>query len=142
MKDEASRKGGTRGIRLTEDDEAAFREIQTQYGISGFSQTVCYLIREYPRLWKENIKLREENERLREENKKQMTRIRLASNGADINGQIIIEVLNTLCWQLGSKEYVSTQQMLHPVVEESQMTVKDRIAHFKQAKDSKTKSHK
>lgn len=58
MKDEASRKGGTRGIRLTEDDEAAFREIQTQYGISGFSQTVCYLIREYPRLWKENIKLR------------------------------------------------------------------------------------
>ena len=76
---------------------------------------------------------------LREENRKQMTRIRLASNGADENGQVLLEVLNTLCWQLRADEYRSTEQMLHPTVEEAKKTVKDRIARFKQAKDFKQK---
>ena len=69
----------------------------------------------------------------------QMTRIRLASNGADENGQVLLEVLNTLCWQLRADEYRSTEQMLHPTVEEAKKTVKDRIARFKQAKDFKQK---
>ena len=83
--------------------------------------------------------LKDENEKLREENRKQMTRIRLASNGADENGQVLLEVLNTLCWQLRADEYRSTEQMLHPTVEEAKKTVKDRIARFKQAKDFKQK---
>ena len=83
--------------------------------------------------------LKDENEKLREENRKQMTRIRLASNGADENGQVLLEVLNTLCWQLRADEYRSTKQMLHPTVEEAKKTVKDRIARFKQAKDFKQK---
>ena len=83
--------------------------------------------------------LKDENEKLREENRKQMTRIRLASNGADENGQVLLEVLNTLCWQLRADEYRSTEQMLHPTVEEAKKTVRDRIARFKQAKDFKQK---
>ena len=83
--------------------------------------------------------LKDENEKLREENRKQMTRIRWASNGADENGQVLLEVLNTLCWQLRADEYRSTEQMLHPTVEEAKKTVKDRIARFKQAKDFKQK---
>ena len=108
------------------------QNIQEKYGLSNFSQTISYLIREYPHL-------QEENEKLREENRKQMTRIRLASNGADENGQVLLEVLNTLCWQLRADEYRSTEQMLHPTVEEAKKTVKDRIARFKQAKDFKQK---
>ena len=47
--------------------------------------------------------------------------------------------VNTLCWQLRADEYRSTEQMLHPTVEEAKKTVKDRIARFKQAKDFKQK---
>ena len=122
-----------KGVRLSDEELLVIQNIQEKYGLSNFSQTISYLIREYPHL-------QEENEKLREENRKQMTRIRLASNGADENGQVLLEVLNTLCWQFQASEFHSTEQMLHPVIEEAQITVKDRIARFKQAKDSKTKS--
>lgn len=140
MKDERSLKGEVKGIRLSEDEIAIIREIQSRYGLSGFSKTICHIIQEYAHLQERNQKLLEENQKLREENQKQMTRIRLASNGADVNGQVIVEVLNALCWQFQASEFHSTEQMLHPVIEEAQSTVKDRIARFKQAKDSKPKS--
>ena len=108
-----------KGVRLSDEELLVIQNIQEKYGLSNFSQTISYLIREYPHL-------QEENEKLREENRKQMTRIRL-------------EVLNTLCWQLRADEYRSTEQMLHPTVEEAKKTVKDRIARFKQAKDFKQK---
>lgn len=121
-----------KGVRLSDEELLVIQNIQEKYGLSNFSQTISYLIREYPHL-------QEENEKLREENRKQMTRIRLASNGADENGQVLLEVLNTLCWQLRADEYRSTEQMLHPTVEEAKKIVKDRIARFKQAKDFKQK---
>lgn len=101
-----------KGVRLSDEELLVIQNIQEKYGLSNFSQTISYLIREYPHL-------QEENEKLREENRKQMTRIRLASNGADENGQVLLEVLNTLCWQLRADEYRSTEQMLHPTVEEA-----------------------
>lgn len=61
----------------------------------------------------------------------------LGSNGADVSTQTVIEVLNTLCWQMQMKDFRSTDQMLHPVVEEAQKTVKERIANYKQKKDFK-----
>ena len=114
-----------KGVRLSDEELLVIQNIQEKYGLSNFSQTISYLIREYPHLQEENEKL--------------MTRIRLASNGADENGQVLLEVLNTLCWQLRADEYCSTEQMLHPTVEEAKKTVKDRIARFKQAKDFKQK---
>lgn len=81
--------------------------------------------------------LQQKNQKLEEANQKQMTRIRLASNGADVSTQTVIEVLNTLCWQMQMKDFRSTDQMLHPVVEEAQKTVKERIANYKQKKDFK-----
>lgn len=96
-----------KGVRLSDEELLVIQNIQEKYGLSNFSQTISYLIREYPHLQEENEKLR--------------------------------EVLNTLCWQLRADEYRSTEQMLHPTVEEAKKTVKDRIARFKQAKDFKQK---
>lgn len=56
---------------------------------------------------------------------------------SDVSTQTVIEVLNTLCWQMQMKDFRSTDQMLHPVVEEAQKTVKERIANYKQKKDFK-----
>lgn len=128
-----------KGIRLTQEETAIIEAVQKEQNLSDFSKTFCYILRDYSRKQNELQNLQQENENLKEENQKQMTRIRLASNGADVNVQVLLEVLNTLCWKLQTNDFRSTDQMMHPVVEEAQKTVKDRIARFKQAKDSKQK---
>ena len=55
-----------KGVRLSDEELLVIQNIQEKYGLSNFSQTISYLIREYPHL-------QEENEKLREENRKQMT---------------------------------------------------------------------
>ena len=81
-----------------------------------------------------------ENKKLKEDGQKQMTRIRLASNGADVNVQILMEVINSLCWQLQVKEFRPTDHMLHPAMDEARKVVKERIANYKQAKDFHAKN--
>ena len=127
-------------IRLSEKDYCMIESIQKEQKLPDFSKTLSYILHEYSKKEEDNCRLRERNLKLEENEQKQMTRVRLASNGADVNGQVVVEVLNTLCWQFQASEFHSTEQMLHPVIEEAQITVKDRIARFKQAKDSKTKS--
>lgn len=127
-------------IRLSEKEYCMIESIQKEQKLPDFSKTLSYILHEYSKKEEDNCRLREHNLKLEENDQKQMTRVRLASNGADVNGQIIVEVLNALCWQFQVNEFYSTEQMLHPVIEEAQITVKDRIARFKQAKDSKPKS--
>ena len=107
-------KSSIKGVRLTQEEKSIVESIQ-----------------------EEIQNLQQKNQKLEEANQKQMTRIRLASNGADISTQTVIEILNTLCWQMQMKDFRSTDQMLHPVVEEAQKTVKERIANYKQKKDFK-----
>ena len=126
-------------IRLSEKDYCMIESIQKEQKLPDFSKTLSYILHEYSKKEEDNCRLRERNLKLEENDQKQMTRVRLASNGADVNGQVVVEVLNTLCWQLRADEYRSTEQMLHPTVEEAKKTVKDRIARFKQAKDFKQK---
>ena len=133
-------KSSIKGVRLTQEEKSIVESIQNEQQLSDFSKAVCYILHDYLRQQEEIQNLQQKNQKLEEANQKQMTRIRLASNGADVNGQVVVEVLNTLCWQFQASEFHSTEQMLHPVIEEAQITVKDRIARFKQAKDSKTKS--
>lgn len=120
-------------IRLSIEDYEKIEQIRREQGLADFSKAVCYAVQRYPALEKENIKLKEDNQ-------KQMTRIRLASNGADVNIQILMEVINSLCWQLQIKEFRSTDQMLHPAIDEARKVVKERIANYKQSKDFHAKN--
>ena len=126
-------KSSIKGVRLTQEEKSIVESIQKEQQLSDFSKAVCYILHDYLRQ-QEAI---QKNQKLEEANQKQMTRIRLASNGADVSTQTVIEVLNTLCWQMQMKDFRSTDQMLHPVVEEAQKTVKERIANYKQKKDFK-----
>ena len=47
---------------MSDEELLVIQNIQEKYGLSNFSQTISYLIREYPHLQEENEKLREENE--------------------------------------------------------------------------------
>lgn len=130
-------KSSIKGVRLTQEEKSIVESIQKEQQLSDFSKAVCYILHDYLRQQEKIQNLQQKNQKLEEANQKQMTRIRLASNGADVSTQTVIEVLNTLCWQMQMKDFRSTDQMLHPVVEEAQKTVKERIANYKQKKDFK-----
>lgn len=70
-----------------------------------------------------------------------LTRIRLASNAADVNIQILMEIINSFAvnntFDIG--EFVSIATMKAPVLEEAEHTTKSKIAYFKQLKDNKKK---
>ena len=120
-------------IRLSIEDYKNIEQIKLEHGLADFSKAICYAVQNYPILEKENMKLKEDGQ-------KQMTRIRLASNGADVNVQILMEVINSLCWQLQVKEFRPTDHMLHPAMDEARKVVKERIANYKQAKDFHAKN--
>lgn len=124
-------------IRLSKEEYDVVESVREEKQLPDFSKALCYLLHDYSRKQEEIQSLQQKNQKLEEENRKQMTRIRLASNGADVNTQTVIEILNTLCWQMQIKDFRSTGQMLHPAVEEAQKLVKERIANFKQKKDFK-----
>lgn len=67
------------------------------------------------------------------------TRIRLGVRTADINSQIIIELLNTLLIHDKVPKFISTNTK-HPVMVEAEFTVKERISNYKQRKSWNKKS--
>ena len=71
--------------------------------------------------------------------KNYMTRVRLASRGADVNSQVLIELFNTslLHKKYTEDDFVISESMESPVLRCAKEGVKDRIERFKLAKDSK-----
>ena len=83
-----------KGARLSDEELLVIQNIQEKYGLSNFSQTISYLIREYPHL-------QEENEKLREENRKQMPRIRLEA--------MVLMRMDRFCWKRSEERRVGKE---------------------------------
>ena len=71
---------------------------------------------------------------LLEKMKPDLTRIRLGSNGADKNTQIILELINGLYNHLGITSLVSTEDFKMPPIEKAETVVKNRIAYYRSLK--------
>ena len=65
------------------------------------------------------------------------TRIRLASTMADRRTEVIVENLNSLVYHLEAEDSYNTELMKSAIVEDSENTVKRRVARLKQIKDNK-----
>lgn len=67
-----------------------------------------------------------------------LTRVRLATRTADINSQVIIEILNSILYA-GSltASFVPTDIMKNELIEKSEDKVKAKIAYYKQLKDNR-----
>jgi len=65
------------------------------------------------------------------------TRLRLGTGTADKNSQIIIEILNSLVFNLEFTKAFTTDVVPTDIILESQDTVKKRIERYKQIKDNK-----
>lgn len=67
-----------------------------------------------------------------------MTRVRLASRGADQNTQVLLEIINTLLYvNEVQPDFLSTDKMEHPIMKKARSSIKERIANFKQRIDEK-----
>ncbi len=70
--------------------------------------------------------------------KNTFTRIRLASNAADMNTQVLVEAINSLLYYFNATDrYVNTSDSEAPVITQARKSIKDKIAYFKMLKDSK-----
>lgn len=65
------------------------------------------------------------------------TRVRLSSTMADRNGQVIIELLNTMLLHFNIRHATTTDTRMSKPLEEAQNTVKNRVEYYKQKKDNK-----
>ena len=65
------------------------------------------------------------------------TRIRLASTMADRRTEVIVGILNSLVYHLEAEDSYNPELMKSAIVEDSENTVKRRVARLKQIKDNK-----
>ncbi len=65
------------------------------------------------------------------------TRLRLAGNSADINSQVIVEILNSMIINMNIKKSFLTDTVESQVVADSKKQIKNKIAYYKQLKDNK-----
>lgn len=71
------------------------------------------------------------------------TRVRLAARTADINSQIMLEILNSFLHSSSSRiSFISTDTLKHEILENAQDKVKAKIAYYKQKNDDKKKGKK
>lgn len=71
-----------------------------------------------------------------------ITRIRLSSREADINVQILIEMMNTLMFFQSINSPYTTSTGESPVYKACKEEVKEKISHYKQIKDNAQKNEK
>ena len=88
---------------------------------------------EYDRIAERFLELYEEKY------KNYMTRVRLAAREADVNSQILLELANSILFlnSAEGKDFIASDEMEHPMMQNAKHFVKDRIARFKQKNDSR-----
>lgn len=120
-------------IKLSEESEKILLDIQKEKGFSSLNKALEYMITDYAN--NRNI-AKTVSESVTESLNKTLTRIRLGTNTADVNSQVIIELLNAIIYHF-NVEPMTTELNETSTVKVSRQRVKDRIALFKQRKDNK-----
>lgn len=120
-------------IKLSPEAENILMELQKEKGFSSLNRTLEFIITDYEN--NRNI-AKAVSQKVSEDLSKVLTRIRLGTNTADINSQIIIELLNAIVYQFNVAP-MTTQFDETTAVTVSRQHVKDKIAAYKQKKDNK-----
>lgn len=120
-------------IKLSQEAEGVLLKIQKEKGFSSINRTLEFIITDY----ENNCNVAETvSKKVTEDLSKVLTRIRLGTNTADVNSQIIIELLNAIVYQFNVAP-MTTQMDETTAVKISRQSIKDKIAGFKQRKDNK-----
>lgn len=120
-------------IKLSPEAENILLKIQKEKGFTSVNRTLEFIINDY----ENNSNIAETvSKRVSEDMSKVLTRIRLGTNTADINSQVIIELLNAIIYQFNVAP-MTTQFNETVAVTVSRQHIKKKIAEFKQRKDNK-----
>ena len=121
-------------IYLAEEDIKLLTEIKGRYGLKSDGQAVAFLLHKHET---ENKELAVAVRKELEENYLPKERIRWGVQTAEQNTIVMVDALNTLLWMLKAKECYRADEIIHPVIKESQEELKRKIAYFKQKSDER-----
>ncbi|MGF6376724.1 hypothetical protein M2140_001802 [Clostridiales Family XIII bacterium PM5-7] len=75
-------------------------------------------------------------------NKAWMERLRWGVQTAEQNSQVLMDAVNTILNQNDYEYCAHIEVLKNPVISQSEDKIKDRIAHFKQEKDNRSRKNK
>lgn len=120
-------------INLSREAEQVLNDLKAERGFRSMNQTLEYMIMDYN---KNRDIAAAVSRQVTEDLSKVLTRIRLGTNVADRNSQIILEVLNSIAYQFDVAP-MTTDFEETSAVSVAKESVKNRIAELKQRKDNK-----
>lgn len=131
----SERKGQQKHVRFSPEAERILLELQEEKGFRSLNSTLEYIVLDYAN----NRNIADAvSAKVTDNLSKTLTRIRLGTNTADINSQVIIELLNSIIYQFGVKPMTTTFDET-PAVSVCRSHIKGKIADMKQKKDSKSR---
>lgn len=120
-------------IKLSPEADRILSKLQKEKGFASVNKTLEFIITDY----ENNCNISQTvSQSVSEDLSKVLTRIRLGTNTADVNSQIIIELLNAIVYQFDIAP-MTTQMSETTAVTVSRQQIKDKIAAYKQKKDNK-----
>lgn len=120
-------------IKLSDEAAEIISNIQIEKGLASWNRALEFLVMDYAN----NCDVAEKvSKKVSEDLSKVLTRIRLGTTTADINSQVIIELLNAMIYQF-NVEPMTTDYVQTTAVETSKKYVRNKIAKAKQNKDQK-----
>lgn len=126
-------------ITISQSTREYIDYVKKEHNLRSLSQAVDYIVQQERK--NDNVDVLADRilEKLKDKYENMFTRIRLGVNTADKNSQIMIEILNSMIYSLGVNQCYDTDIIKTDVVRDSENIIKNRIAHYKQIKDSKNK---
>jgi hypothetical protein len=126
-------------ITISQSTREYIDYVKKEHNLRSLSQAVDYIVQQERK--NDNVDVLADRilEKLKDKYENMFTRIRLGVNTADKNSQIMIEILNSMIYSLGVNQCYDTDIIKTDVVRDSENIIKNRIAHYKQIKDSKSK---
>lgn len=126
-------------ITISQSTREYIDYVKKEHNLRSLSQAVDYIVQKERE--NDNVDVLADRilEKLKDKYENMFTRIRLGVNTADKNSQIMIEILNSMIYSLGVNQCYDTDIIKTDVVRDSENIIKNRIAHYKQIKDSKSK---
>lgn len=128
------------GIRLSQNDIDYIMQIKNENSLNSMTKAFEFILREHQA---QHLKQNEAianlvMEKFESKYGNVLTRIRLASNSADKNIQIIMEILNSLFYSTFENiKFVPTDIITSQIIKESTEKINKKIAYFKQLKNNK-----
>lgn len=125
-------------ITFSDNVYQKLEEIKLENGFGTDSEAIAFLIVSDDQIKRTAIAVREELE----ENYMKKERLNWATKTAEQNSIVLLDAVNTMLHMLKADACIPVELAAHPVVNQSQERIKEKIAHFKQKSDERKSKEK